>query len=516
MILQNTTDSIEIKLGGTITTNQLDFVADWVDVTATAYSPGRTTGVTNNTTAVTVVGSPAASTTRKVRRLVVYNTDTVSATVTIQYNENGTIRIQTKATLSSGDTLEYVEGIGFRTLNSSGAIKQVSAIGTDTIPATQVITDASNRFVTDTQKTNFQSAYNNAVLASGGATTTITFATSKYYGTALAPLSTNFTYDFTNAVAGAKAIVFHNNSSEPTYPLGTYKQFGTYVPSTLNILTFTFIDSNTVLLEIAYSTTAGLQPEVVNWLANGGVATGFVLTALNKVILDTASVRSKILRWNLFTGETFASAFVPLIYNLDNSNTPLGSSKLDTNVNFTSAQWGLVGPLGGLNGYTSGKYVDTGFNPNSVSQFGLDDCAIGTCWGGIASSTLGGMGCGTTLRLQPVVGAGTGTTQACNNANISVTGFAATANKIFYILSRTASTGFAYYQNGSKVSVTSTSTSKPNSNIFIFTIDGSNYPLQNSTALANGGYIIAKGLSDADESIIRGAWAAFNTSLARG
>ena len=52
MILQNTTDSIQIKLASSITTNQLEFTSDWVDVTATNYSPGRSNGTSNNTTAV--------------------------------------------------------------------------------------------------------------------------------------------------------------------------------------------------------------------------------------------------------------------------------------------------------------------------------------------------------------------------------------------------------------------------------------------------------------------------------
>lgn len=61
LVLTETTDNLQVVLAGAITTNQLRCVSSWRDVTASAYTPGRTLINTNSTTDVTVVGSPAAS-----------------------------------------------------------------------------------------------------------------------------------------------------------------------------------------------------------------------------------------------------------------------------------------------------------------------------------------------------------------------------------------------------------------------------------------------------------------------
>lgn len=508
MILQNTTDSIQIKLGGVITSSQLDFVSHWVDVTSTGYSPGRTNGTSNSTTAVTIVGSPASSTTRKVRRFTIYNSDTVSATVIVYFNDNGTLRTQTKSTLSSGDTLEYTEDLGFRVLNSSGAVKQTTSVGTDTIPATQVLTNSSNRFITDTQISNFQSAYNAAVLANGGATTSLTFDTSKYYGSVASPLSTtSITYSFTNAVAGSKAIIFHNAGSEPTYPIGTYKRFGMYTPGSLNILTFEYLDSNTVLMDIAYSSTVGMQPEIAAWISKGGVATGFVLTAMNQFLLDIASIRTRILRMNVMWGETFGSIFIPLIVNDDSSSTPLGGA-LDANVNFTSTNWTFLGSNGGLNANSAVRYIQTPFVPASISQMGLDDASFG-CYYNFTSTaanlTVPIANAGSTLNLNI---SGNGSNTISMNGTTFSTGIASLSGR-FLIVSRSSSTAFDYYNNGVKTTVSNNSTSKGSS---AFYFGASNTNILTGIGLI-GGYFLGKGLDATQESILRSSWSTLHAKL---
>ena len=71
IILDATTKSLQFKLSGTITTNQLPFAASYVDSTGTATTPGEQDGASNNTTAVTVVSSPASSTQRLVKNIVI-------------------------------------------------------------------------------------------------------------------------------------------------------------------------------------------------------------------------------------------------------------------------------------------------------------------------------------------------------------------------------------------------------------------------------------------------------------
>jgi len=123
IILTNTTDNVQVKLAGNITTSQLSCFASYRDTTTTSITPGRNVSNTNNTTAVNIVTSPSASTQRVVEYLSVYNSDTTNATVTFQFSDNGTIYELIVATLSTGEKLEYQEGFGFACLDRYGALK---------------------------------------------------------------------------------------------------------------------------------------------------------------------------------------------------------------------------------------------------------------------------------------------------------------------------------------------------------------------------------------------------------
>jgi hypothetical protein len=130
LILTSTTDNIQVKLAGSITTNQLNCFTSYRDTTTTSITPGRNVSNTNNTTAINLVSSPSASTQRIVEYLSVYNSDTVNATVTVQFSDNGTIYELIVVTLSTGEKLEYQEGFGFACLDRYGALKNESVYET--------------------------------------------------------------------------------------------------------------------------------------------------------------------------------------------------------------------------------------------------------------------------------------------------------------------------------------------------------------------------------------------------
>jgi len=123
--LTSTTDLVEVVLWWAITTNQLRCVSSRRDITTTAYTPWRTVINTNNTTDVTVVWSPAASTQRVVDFLNIYNHDTVTATVTVKFSDNWTEYIMRKWDLAPQERLEYQDWEWFRTFTSSWALKTV-------------------------------------------------------------------------------------------------------------------------------------------------------------------------------------------------------------------------------------------------------------------------------------------------------------------------------------------------------------------------------------------------------
>ena len=128
MLLDSTNKTVEVVLSGTVTANQLPIVAFWADHTATTFIPGESDSVTNNSTPVTVVGAPAASTERQIKTLTVYNKDTAAATVTVQLNNGSTTRMIIKATLSVADTLQYNDHEGWKVIDASGGIKSTGII----------------------------------------------------------------------------------------------------------------------------------------------------------------------------------------------------------------------------------------------------------------------------------------------------------------------------------------------------------------------------------------------------
>lgn len=125
IVLDSTTKLLQIILSGAVTTNQLQFSASYADYVATpaAFTPGANSGLTNDTTAVTLVGAPAASTQRQVKRINVYNADTAPATVTIRLSDSGNFRTQLSVTLQVGERIEYEDAEGFRVFTVAGAVK---------------------------------------------------------------------------------------------------------------------------------------------------------------------------------------------------------------------------------------------------------------------------------------------------------------------------------------------------------------------------------------------------------
>jgi len=124
IVLSQTTDNLQVVLGGAITTNQLECMTSWRDRTSTTFEANRTVIATNNTTDVTIAAAPAASTQRIIDFVSIYNKDTVNAVVTVKLDANGTAYILCKVTLATTERLQYQEGVGFQVFASTGAVKQ--------------------------------------------------------------------------------------------------------------------------------------------------------------------------------------------------------------------------------------------------------------------------------------------------------------------------------------------------------------------------------------------------------
>jgi hypothetical protein len=131
IFLDSTLRKLQVVLAGAVTTTQLSWVTSYVDIVATpGLTPASATGATNSATPVDVVAAPAASTQRQLKYLNVFNADTVAATVTVQFNDNGTVRILMKVTLAVGQSLVFDAENAWSVLNFTGV----------TTPTRQVLT----------------------------------------------------------------------------------------------------------------------------------------------------------------------------------------------------------------------------------------------------------------------------------------------------------------------------------------------------------------------------------------
>ena len=119
IVLSETTDNLQVVLGANVSTNQLQCLVSWRDRTSTTFVAGRSVANTNNTTDVTIAGSPSASTQRIIDLISIYNNDTAIATVTIKLDANGTEYIFYKGLLQAGETLTYTDNGGFVKPNSN-------------------------------------------------------------------------------------------------------------------------------------------------------------------------------------------------------------------------------------------------------------------------------------------------------------------------------------------------------------------------------------------------------------
>ncbi len=123
ILLDTTTRSLEVLLSGSVGA-QAPWVAAWVDLVG--FTPGALTGVTNNAVAVTVVPAPAGVEKRQIKSFYLRNSDPSAIRVTLRYNDNGTTRTLWTPTLAPGDTLQFVDGDGFKVLDQNGNVKQIA------------------------------------------------------------------------------------------------------------------------------------------------------------------------------------------------------------------------------------------------------------------------------------------------------------------------------------------------------------------------------------------------------
>lgn len=123
MIITNTNEVIELILSGNVVTSQASFLSAYNEISSSGMTPYETNGVSNNTTAVTIMGSPSSGNQRQLREVNIINNDTASITLTIRYNDTTNIRTIYRVVLQPNETLLFTQDIGWYVYDSSSMKK---------------------------------------------------------------------------------------------------------------------------------------------------------------------------------------------------------------------------------------------------------------------------------------------------------------------------------------------------------------------------------------------------------
>lgn len=107
MKLTTTNDKLQIVLGGSVTTNQLQCVTSYKIYTTSSTTDGKLAVNTNNTTDVDLAGAPASGEVYDIQNINIFNNDTVAQTVTVKLDVSGTETILYKGVVGVNDVISW-------------------------------------------------------------------------------------------------------------------------------------------------------------------------------------------------------------------------------------------------------------------------------------------------------------------------------------------------------------------------------------------------------------------------
>lgn len=153
---QDSSFTLQAQLNSVVNSSQVEISLTYKDNTNNDYSDVIVT--TNNTTAITLLAAPPANTVNIVELIKIYNPDIKANTVEILANNvviyTCTIGAKESVMLSKEFSSN---GLGFTPLAIDGDGSNLTGITT-----AQIADTVDKRFVTDTEKTNYNTAYNEA------------------------------------------------------------------------------------------------------------------------------------------------------------------------------------------------------------------------------------------------------------------------------------------------------------------------------------------------------------------
>lgn len=384
-ILDTPTKSLRIVLGEAKGTLDCDILAFWGAQTSTGFVPAANDLVSNGTTAVTVVPAPGAGEQRQVNEVRLFNNDTITHNVTLQFDNGGTIRVVEAAPVLAGGEFLYTpsstnaaSGGGGSAEWNAGTVNAISgnlAISSDTLDLANSISISGTATAAAASISGLVQA---GTLASGGdATVTLLLSAGTIEvgsSTPFSAFSTHFsvtsgTLDVTGFGAGSVTSVVSGSGLHA----GTITSSGTLladwnggtvaaISSNLQISSNTIDLANNISISGTTTAAASIQGQMERTTVNA--AAGYVgeylsdtVIAGSAVALTTgtiATIGSVVLTagdWDI-NGQTF----------LTTGNTLTTINQLQTSINTTA---------GTLN-TTPGLLAQTDLNGITAGSFGLD------------------------------------------------------------------------------------------------------------------------------------------------
>jgi hypothetical protein len=278
-----------------------------------------------------------------------------------------------------------------------------------------------------------------------------------------------------------------------------------------------------------------LNADAQDWIdrvvANGGSVSTATAAAVNQfcVDIDAASIRSKMLRLNLFAGSNLNAALVPLYRAGSLGDTQLGSAT-DTNNAFVGVgtDYAETGASGGLTGNGTSKYLDTGVTTTDLganTDSGHISAYHSVPTGPNANRAfMGNTNTGNFRRFQLLSSIFSSSSIAAQwggsgiNANVAGLGNQVGAPAGHRLVSRASDTSLTHYLNASSVASSSSTNASTNDvtteTIFVHAINsaGTAASFNNGRILA---YSIGLGLDSQQVTDFYNAMQTFQTALTR-
>jgi len=260
------------------------------------------------------------------------------------------------------------------------------------------------------------------------------------------------------------------------------------------------------------------NPDLEFWILNGGSASSGTLNAMNTFCnsIDSAGLRDKFYRLNLFCGSNLTSCLLPIYFGRRWNSSPYGFANGDRNFNFVSGDYTETGVSGGLLGDGSTKYLDTGVTINQIGTIGHVSCyhkgAMSTSAANVLIRGADGTN-GIGIDINHSINLIRGFWSPANVASF------ATNSGGHYLVTRTSSTNMVLYTNGSTSrtdSTNTTSVSFPISSWSLYVFALNNVGVASSLCPTRiQGYSIGAEMTQSEANTFYGIMQTFQTSLTR-